>query len=249
MSSGGGVNVPEYMPDADPPVVETPDPRSLLMKCCFPSPVVFAWQGCDTPVHNVLANIFCCLFTLCCWTPGPRQKKFKGLGQEKKVCCCECHPKDKCFRFWCAREAIYGWHGCDHTLDVVLMILLPLLSGPTSGGSELALSLYACCSWKPHGEQKVWGKKPMVGQAVAAENYGSGEKSSTNPPAANPPAANPPAANPPAANPPAAKAPAAKAPAATPAPAGKAPAAKPALAGKAPPARASAGKAPGSKGK
>eukprot|EP00392_Amoebophrya_sp_AT5.2_P015718 g15934.t1 len=99
--------VPAYMAEENPPIVEFADPRNTIMRllCCHP--VVCAWQGCDKPMHNWLTCFCCCFFTLCCWKPGPRQKKFKPLGQEKKVCCscCECHPEALCHRllvypFW-----------------------------------------------------------------------------------------------------------------------------------------------------
>mmetsp|Transcript_25663 Transcript_25663/g.64656 ORF Transcript_25663/g.64656 Transcript_25663/m.64656 type:complete len:183 (+) Transcript_25663:91-639(+) len=165
-----------YMPDRDPPMVESVDPRGCLMKCCCGGLAVWSWQGCDNPGD---IWIVCCLhffchcawcFTMFCWKPAPRQKKFKPLGQEKKMCCCECNPLDKCCRFWFPCHAIYTWHGCDNMLDTILMIGLPVLN------LFCCLQCYAACCWIPGPVQKVWGKSSMVGAPVgvaASPRYGS----------------------------------------------------------------------------
>eukprot|EP00392_Amoebophrya_sp_AT5.2_P009271 g9299.t1 len=163
----------EYMADQDPPMLESVDPRGCLMKCCLPEVAVWAWQGCDNPCDMFLVCLlsglrlgFC--FTFLCWKPPLRQKKFKPLGQEKKMCCCECNPLDKCCRFWFPCHAIYTWHGCDNMLDIILMFGLTVLN------LFPCLMCYAACCWMPNPQQKVWGKPSMVGAPVAAsQDYGS----------------------------------------------------------------------------
>lgn len=154
------------MDQENPPIVETCDPRGCPMKWFFAPLAVFAWQGCDKPMDNVLSWFCGCLFAFCCWKPGPRQKKFKPLGQEK-VCCFECNPQACCFRCCCPPLAIYSWQGCDKTSDCVICTTC---QGPLA----LFLSIYTAFCWKPAPQQKVWGGKAVVGQAVAADtNYGT----------------------------------------------------------------------------
>mmetsp|Transcript_4805 Transcript_4805/g.11824 ORF Transcript_4805/g.11824 Transcript_4805/m.11824 type:complete len:226 (+) Transcript_4805:232-909(+) len=168
--------VPAYMAEENPPIVEFADPRNTIMRllCCHP--VVCAWQGCDKPMHNWLTCFCCCFFTLCCWKPGPRQKKFKPLGQEKKVCCscCECHPEALCHRLFCAWEAVYAWQGCDSWCDACILIPLATIGWSIPFGF-LPSGIYAVFCWEPPPRQKVLGgttTKPMVGKPVAA-NYGT----------------------------------------------------------------------------
>lgn len=118
-----------YMPGPEnPPMTQKlSDPRGCLMRFFLPTCSVFGWQGCDHPIDLAAAAFFCCCFTFCCWKQPPRQKKFKKLGLERKVCCCECHPRDQCCRFWCPCHAILAWQGWDNALDNVLLLLIPVL--------------------------------------------------------------------------------------------------------------------------
>eukprot|EP00392_Amoebophrya_sp_AT5.2_P010763 g10830.t1 len=130
---------PEYMEESKPPITESGDPRGLLMKCCFPGPAVFAWQGCDNCCHAFLACLCGCFFTFFCWTPAPRQKKFKRLRHEQQYCCCECNPLDCCCRFWCPFHAIFGHQGFDSILDTVVMLVMSAGSIGQGAGAWISL--------------------------------------------------------------------------------------------------------------
>eukprot|EP00392_Amoebophrya_sp_AT5.2_P013298 g13416.t1 len=44
--------------------------------------------------------------------------------QEKTLCGCLCHPKDRCCRFWCPVTSIYAWQGCERPLDIIAAFVL-----------------------------------------------------------------------------------------------------------------------------
>ncbi|CAD7942017.1 unnamed protein product [Amoebophrya sp. A120] len=192
------------------PGAATTDPRNCFMRFFCPPYAVWAWQGCDDWIDVVLS--FCCwnLFTLCCWTPKKIQKTFsETIQEETRYCCCYCHPRDKCCRFWCPLLALYAWEGTSDLVNILITLALSttgsgfflialLRLAPTLGTSTLiplivpVVQLYECmsggsclagwfavCCWEPAQDQ--WLYADGRSSVVGVPVKGEGERASSLP--------------------------------------------------------------------